>query len=523
MAVVGTLYLRSVQHEFVLIDDGLHLSENPYLNPPSFANILHFWKTPYQGLYIPVTYTFWGLITRVAGNDPKVFHLVNILLHATNTALVFFLISRLCTSLPWISFLGALFFAVHPVQVESVAWISGTKDTLSGFFALLCLLSIYRSRPVAWLATVFYLLAILSKPSVLILPLLVIILNRYWKKLPWKENRLPLFWLALSLPFLYLTRISQPMQQIHFIPQIWTRVFIAGDALVFYLAKVLFPFFLVADYARKPQVVLGHVWGYVGVFFLALLVLWMRKRSPRFKTLFFLFAISLLPVWGLVPFHYQFFSTVADRYLYLSLLFPALGIAALLHSRWQKILFVPIAGILLGLTLLTNRQVMVWRNNFTLFTHLVRVNPHSLMGQNNVGSVYESMERFDEAAYHYQMALELDPQSLPALYNLGRIRGRQGRYQESIALLEKLMKIDRGVGEAHYTLGIVYRAAGDLPRSLMHLQIATQINPKLARTHYELGVTLVALDKVKEAKRALQETLEIEPQNQKARDILAKL
>jgi hypothetical protein len=353
-----------------------------------------------------------------------------VILHGLNTGLVFWLLSYWVPGIPALPFLGALFFGAHPAQVEAAAWVSGTKDTLSGFFALLALVQLYRERPKHWAATLFFMLSILSKPSAIVLPLLVAILNRYWKGLPWRENWRPALWAVLSVPFLYLTRFSQPEQLMKYVPPIWERPIIVADTIVFYLSKVLFPLFMVADYARNPQLVLTHRWGYLGSAFLLALCLWLWRRGPQIKVLLALFVLSLLPVLGIVPFFFQFFSTVADRYLYLPLVFGALAFTVFLKNYPKPIIVSFAALVLLGFTLLSKRQVMVWRNDEALFTHLVAVNPHSLLGHNNLGTIYENQERYDLAAFHYARALAIYPESLPPLYKMGRIRGRERKYVE---------------------------------------------------------------------------------------------
>jgi protein O-mannosyl-transferase len=521
------VYREVVKHEFVLMDDALHILDNPHLQKPSFQGLKTLWQAPYQGLYVPVTYTFWGAAAylsqlRESKTDtpkfsPAVFHGISLFLHSLTSALVFLV---LCHIFPgtgiWPSFAGALLFALHPVQVESVAWVSGTKDTVSGFFAVLSILFYLRSQKLAgpgYLAsTLFFVLALLSKPSTVCLPLLIFALDRFRENVELKRSLIRLVpWLLISLPLSLATRGAQPEALMRFVPPWWGRPIVAADTLVFYVSKILFPIFLAPDYARNPRAVLGHSWGYVSVLVFLLLALWIGVKGKKVRALSLLFVGALLPVLGIVPFFFQFFSTVADRYLYLAMLGPALAIAWVNSLPHKKSLPVLCTLILLGYGLLTYKQVLIWRNDEKLFTHLVAVNPNSLMGHNNLGTLLEKQDRFDEAGFHYREALRLDPQSMPALYNLGRVCGRQRNYVEAIYLLEKLLKMAPGISEAHYTLGIVYRDIGNLERSSIHLSYATQIEPLLARAHYQLGVTFGLEGKKQAAIRSLDRALELNP------------
>ena len=264
-------------------DDDKNVYENPYLNPVGYSNTLRFWKEPYENLYIPLTYTVWAMearlsrlsITKENWNklNAKVFHLGNLLLHLMSVLALYFLTRALLScylksqsagletvdpqNRDWAAACGAALFALHPVQVEPVAWISGMKDLLSGFLSLSALLLYIKyarseaesskSEEKAKLflhlqnrnylaATALYLLALLSKPTAVVLPAAAFLLGRFILKRPGKKSAAPaVVWALLAIPAVVAANLSQPELTNEYIPPLWARPLIAGDALAFYL------------------------------------------------------------------------------------------------------------------------------------------------------------------------------------------------------------------------------------------------------------------------------------------------
>ncbi len=364
---------------FVTFDDRLHVSENPAFHPVTAASTLRLWTKPTLGLYVPATYTLWAATALfAAGPDgslsPRLFHAVSLLLHALSALLVFLILRRL-NAPALAAAAGSLLFAFHPIQVEAVAWISAQKDLLSGLFSLVSLhrLIVYRQEGKRWnqgAAFVAFVLALLSKPAAVALPGMLFIVDTVVLGTSLRLAAWTLAWTFAAVPFLFITQAAQPSSAMMSVTPLLSRPWIALDAIVFYLAKLVFPFGLALNYGRTPTRVL-EIPGLVFLLIVPLTGAWFlyRFRSPTRLAAAGWFFLALLPTLGFLPFHYQVHSTVADRFLYLSLFAPALLVA-----RWKRGGLVGGLAIA-GLVALTVAQVSFWRNDEAVAARMARVNP----------------------------------------------------------------------------------------------------------------------------------------------------
>jgi len=328
---------RTAGHGFLFWDDRAFIAENPLIAHPSAASLLALWTTPLHDLYAPLTYTLWGLLAAVFGPKPWAFHLTNVALHTLNAALVFAVLRRLVMEDDGRAALaGALLFAVHPVQSEAVAWASEAKGLLSALFSLLAIRQylVFREgenrRAYLWASGAFA-CALLAKPSAVVAPLLLVILNRGIQGRDWAGSLRGLSpWFVAAAAFTLIAAHVQPAAGLHFVAPVWLRPAIALDALTFYLGKLVLPLHLIPDYGRTSQsVVSSGALAYTWIPAAALLAAgWvLRQKLPWMAAAVALFVAALLPVLGLVPFDFQYYSNVADHYLYLPMIGPALGLA----------------------------------------------------------------------------------------------------------------------------------------------------------------------------------------------------
>lgn len=408
LAVVLTLLVFSpvLGHRFIESwDDAEAITENADYNPPRFSNLLHYWvPPPKREFYVPVTYTLWGLLAMVVRHttaDGKVifipiwFHAANLVAHAISAVLVFLILRRLVQA-RWAAWMGAMIFAVHPIQVEAVAWAASMYTPLSGMFGLLAIWQYLhfsdarqeRGGP-AWrhyiLATAGFVMGMLTKPSVAAVPLIVAPIEAGLRGRRLRQIVMPLgAWVAISVPIVQATRMALPGTSVP-APDGPQRVIVALDAIAFYLWKLAWPARLIPDYGRSPRWVMGHplVWltclAPIGLLIVCRLW-WQQARWAGAAA--GVLALALLPTLGLVPFDYQRYSTVADRYAYLAMLAPGIAVAVLLCRRPARGAFAAafvLASVLAAISIV---QLRHWRDPWTLFDRTLEVNPSSLAANN---------------------------------------------------------------------------------------------------------------------------------------------
>jgi len=556
VAVTLAVFHPVGRHEFVAWDDDPLIYKNPYLNGSTAPDILRFWQGSYEKIYMPLTYTAWALLARTAclstspsgagreslsGEDfpplsPQVFHLANLLLHTLNVLLVLAILRQWADN-DWAAAGGALLFSLHPVQVESVAWVSELKGVLCAFFSLLALwrYGIYlqsiqkpgskRHNGNYAVATVCFVLALLAKPSAVAVPPIAFLLGHWIAPGQTRRSLLNLsLWLGLAACWILLTRHVQPVQADVAAVPVWARFFVAGDALAFYLLKLLLPLRLCTDYGRSPEFVLGHTWGYLtwilpcGV--ATLIWLW-RRRRPIWVIVGGVFLCGVLPVLGFVPFAYQWTSTVADRYLYLAMLGPAFGLTWLLtRSRSVPAKALCVVWLLL-LAVQSTAQTARWRSTITLFEHTLTVNPRSWVAYSKLGVALEARGNLTAAVAHYRQALHLDPEDANLHANLGSALVKQGRLSEAVQEFREALRLDPEDANLHTDLGSTLAKQGKIVEAVEQYREALRLDPESAVTHYNLANILNRQGKTAEAVSLYREALRLKPGLVKALNNLA--
>jgi len=552
----------AIRYGFVGWDDDIHVYNNRYLKSLSFKNVSHFWISVHEGMYIPVTFTAWALLAAFSrlvsgGFNPAVFHNANLIVHLANVLILYGILRCLLSGAggggdserrEWAAALGALLFAVHPLQAEPVIWISSLKDLLCGFFSLLCLrnylyyaraVSINRSNPAlnrrqrkryALWATVSFIPAILAKPAAVILPVLAWLAVRYrWdeKELSGESNplrgmlRAPtgllLAWIGLALPVMVMAKTAEKDIPLGFIASFPERIPIALDALAFYLSKLLLPFGLGIDYGRTPTVVLDQGWVcYTWIFpvFLTGFLCLLRSRR-RWLIPLGIFAVGVLPTLGLVPHGYQVFSTVADRFLYLSMIGPALALAWIFLSGRRPGMIVTVL-ILFFFTAVSFFQSRTWSENRRLFQRAIEVNPRSYMAWYNLGLTRAGEGDKGGAEAAYRKAIAVKPDYGRAYNNLGAVLTEQGKYLQAIEYYREAFRLEPGNRRAffnyymaHDDLGNRLAARGELAAAADHYRKAVEINPGYAEGFNNLGAVLARTGKKSEAEECFLRALEI--------------
>jgi len=537
--------------DFVHWDDKGHVFGNPYLQHIDRANLLHFWQEPYEHLYIPLSYMAFALlcvIARMPQHDtsvtvigtllnPHVFHIANLVLHIGNALLVFTILRRLMSRMSpsiqsaYPALFGALIFAVHPLQVESVAWISELRGQLSSIF---CLGAIYVYISVVdcssgapwktgryWLGLLAAILGLLCKPSIITIGLLLAIIDRWILGRSWRAvitGASP--WLLLAVPFVLLTQHAQPVTVEGGTGTLWQRPFIAGDALAFYLAKLFVPVNLAIEYGRRPAYVLAHSWAYLTWLVpaaVALVIFALRKGRPWLIAGGLLSLGVLLPVIGLVPFAYQNYSTVADRYVYLAMLGPALIAAVVLAKGIERGVAKPafsVAGTVVAvLAVLTMCQVRYWDNSATLFAHDLKKNPNSYGLRTNYGISLDDLGQPAEAVVQYKAAVKIEPELPDAWQDMGISLQDEGKNDEAMACFQQVIKYSPNDELAHAAIGLTLLAEGRPADALPELDVAAKLNPSDAQNLAHYAGALQQLGRNDEAAAQYHQALSLDPAN----------
>ena len=459
VAATLLVFWQAGNHDFFILDDQLYVSKNPAIQGGLTMDGIRwaFTDTETTGNWHPLTWISHMLDIQLFGIDPAGHHLVNVGLHAANTLLLFLVLCTMTGAL-WRSAVVAALFALHPLHVESVAWIAERKDVLSTFFWMLTLLFYagYVRRPgtARYLATfAAFLLGLMAKPMLVTLPFVLLLLD-YWPlgrfgggpetplprasggAEPAPAHEKPLRRLVLEkLPFLAISAIFCAVA-IHaqhrggYVPSFSAyplplRIYNALLAYVGYLAKFLWPLDLAVFYPF-PRVT--SIWPAIGsavlLIGISLPAAWHARRRPYLPVGWLWFLGTLVPVIGLVQVGRQ---SMADRYMYIPLVGLAImavwGVSGLFPTapRRTAILGGTAGIILLACAAMTRRQLAYWQNSVTLLEHTLRVTPPNYFVQGILGNALFQQGRFEEALPHYREAVRIHPAHAMAYYRIGTI------------------------------------------------------------------------------------------------------
>jgi tetratricopeptide (TPR) repeat protein len=455
------------------------------------SGLWQIWFSAPETDYWPLTWTFLWLEWHLWGAHPLGYHLCNLGLHLVSALLVWRLWSRLGLRWGWI---GGLLFAIHPLAVESVAWISEIKNTLSLPFFLLSLLAYIdeddQGNSNHLRSLLYYIAAMLCKTSVVMLPI-VLLLYCWWKRgrIAWRDLRgtLPYFVVALVLGLVTIYFQGAHIGKIDETGQHWftTRFFGAGMACSFYLGKFLFPIDLLPIYPRRQPV---PFWQMAPSFLivLSLVFFWtQRKGWGRHLLLGFgFFLINLIPVAGIIRMSYTNSSWVADHLVYL----PMIGLIGLAISGIELIegrisnamcpLLAGVMAVVLGLLALESHNYAgMFIGPEKLWTYTLAHNPTSWQAHNNLGNVLLETDRLPEAIKQYNESLQFNPNGVEAHTNMGLALDQQGRTPEAIEQYELALKFNPHFALAHINLGNALSKTGRVPEAIEHYKQALLANP----------------------------------------------
>ena len=480
-----------------------------------------------EGHYWPLVYTIFWLEHKLWGFDPTGYHIVNVLLHWVNTLLVWHLVRRLAVPGAW---MVAAVFAVHPLHVESVAWVIERKDVLSGLFYLAAALAwmrfVEQPRPRRYACSLaLYVAALLSKSVAITLPAALLIWH--W----WKQGRVTSPDLLRLVPFFVVGLVItvgdlafyRTMETVSLDYSLTERTLIAARALWFYAGKLLWPTNLAVIYPLWDiRVADPLAWGYLVAATALVVALWLFRsqlgRGPLAGALFF--AVTLSPLLGFVDYGYMDYAFVADRFQYLA----GIGVMAVvigsathgirrLSGLWQKGAL-GIAGMtLVVLGLLTWRQASIYRDEETFYCHIIALNPQAQNAHFNLGIILYKQGRYEEVLNTTRVAIEQDPEVSEAHVHLGAALHALGRFEEAELYLRRAIALNPQGRNAHFILGDVLYKQGQYEEALDATRVALEQDPDFLTTHINLGAILYVLGRFEEAETHLRRAIALDPQD----------
>ena len=521
-------YLPALDAGFVWDDDD-YVTENSLLSAPDGLSRIWFsMDAPSQ--YVPVVYSALRLEYAFFGLEPFGYHLVNVLLQALNGLLVWGLLARLGLPGPW--FAGAV-FALHPVHVESVAWVTELKNLLSLFFFLLSLWAWLRfvesgksflSGCYA-LSLLLYLPALLSKATACTLPAAQLLLvwlrgERVGVHRVLQVLGFVALGIGMGLVAMYWEAVHQGTRGDRFALSPLEALLVASRASWFYLGKLLWPTQLTFSYPKFEIDVsdpLSYGWLLAGL--LLLFLLWRSReqigRGPLVAMLFFVAMLS--PLLGFIPLFTFWYTYVADHYQYVASLGPIALFAGITVPWARRQLGPDFAGLLaifvLGvLASLSFEQSRIYESRETLWRDTIAKHPGSWMAYTNLGRFLLNEGRYDESLVAYRGALSLRPETYRAHVGMGRAHLLAGEPDEALGQLEQAIAIESDAYSARGMLAGIYAERGDWERALVEYREMIRIRPRQARPYYMLGMTLQRLGRDAEARRQLLRAGELDPE-----------
>jgi tetratricopeptide (TPR) repeat protein len=493
------VYLPAGSHQFIGFDDDVYVTKNPnVLRGITGKNVIWAFGSVDAGNWHPVTWLSHMADVQLYGLDPRWHHLTSVVVHALSATLLMLLLCRLTGSLWQGAFIAAL-FALHPLHVESVAWVAERKDVLSAFFGFLTLLlySEYRVRrnPVLYeFALYSFILGLMSKPMLVTLPLVMLLMDLYPLDRSRQEVRDCTGFAALVKENIYFFACALMSCAVTVYAQHSGGAVVGFNAMPFqprvenavvaymkYIGKTLYPHDLALLYPLQPSFPLWQVAGSsLALVAISLAAVGFRRRCPYLAFGWFWFLVTLVPVIGIVQVGSQ---SMADRYSYIPItglfVIAACGTADLtkgMHHR--EIVLSLVAGIILTASAMaTRQQLCYWRDSVTLYRHTLQVTSDNYMLHYNFGNFHSDNGDINSAIREYREALRIRPGFMNARNNLGIALGRKGDLDAAIITFKGAIGDDPGFTDAYLNLGIALGKKGDIDAAIQAYRDGLRTNP----------------------------------------------
>jgi len=535
LVMVSTLiYFQLNGFEFVTYDDELYITKNPYIKAGfTRESIVWAFTSGYAANWHPLTWLSHILDIELYGLNPMGHHWTNLQIHMINCILLFLFLQWISGAI-WRSAFVAALFAVHPLHVESVAWVAERKDILCAFFWILSMLAYvgYVRRPNKTrylLLLILFTLGLMSKPMIVTLPFALLLLdfwplNRYQSIIQERkinisqalltlvQEKIPLFLLSTVSSFItfWVQHHAGAVASITSIP-LEARAANAIVSYTSYIWKMIWPLNLAVLYPLREwhpgQVIMSGLL----LSILIILAIWSRRRFPYFFVGWFWYLGTMIPVIGLVQVGVQ---RMADRYTYIPLIglfiIVAWGMADI-SAKWsqRKNIRSLFAGIvLIFLVIIAWMQAGTWKNGISLFSRAIKVTQNNYIAYCGLGQALERHGKYNEAVRYYLKALQINPNYAQAHFELGVTLKVQGNLTEALMHYFEALRIKPNYAKVHNNIGVILSNQGKSKEAINHYQRAIQISPNYAAAYYNLGIIFAKHGRVMEAIPNYQKALQ---------------
>lgn len=490
------VYLPALQNGFVRWDDHLYVSENQNIRFIDIRFLRWDITAVVASLWHPLTMFSLALDYALWGPNPFGYHLTNILFHSLNALLVFILTTRLIElknigkpKILIIAGITALLFGIHPTHVESVAWVSERKDVLCAFFSLMAVIKYLeylraeerRAAQVHYVFTIFFfVLSLMSKPMAVTLPAVLLIIDFYLSRQPLRRDALlekvPFFLLSLIVSLITIYVQGSALMAIEKYP-LPSRIFVSMESYLFYIIKMFFPYNLAPfyPYPLSEGLLTLRFFAYLlGFLSITCFCIWKLKTEKGYLSIWLYYVITLLPAIGIIKVGG---AAAADRYMYLPSIGVFIGLSVgvvvlydrLRHNKRIGLIFITI--IIIGLFILkTTRQISIWKDSVTLWTHQIKLYPSNSLAYVNRGAAFSAKNDVWKAIADYDKAIELSPRKYEAYVYRANIYFSLGNYQQALDDIDNAIRISPDNTEFSFYREVLYDALKKNRRAMSDFQ-----------------------------------------------------
>ncbi len=502
LIVAAIVFSPCLHNDFTNWDDIGLVTENETIRELSWRSIKEIFSSYSLGAYVPLTIFSYAIEYHFFKLDPRAYHTTNVILHLLNCLLVFWLIYMLSGS-GYVSFVTALLFGIHPLHVESVAWVAARKDVLYSFFflgAAIPYLYYHKKQDMKfyYLSLALFILSVLAKGMAITLPVVLILFDYLLRKrFRWKmlTDKIPYFVIAFVFGIIAIIGESiHPSPEADSTFVVFDKILAAGFGIVFYLAKILLPIRLSCyyPYPEKTGNQLPPIFflSFVIIVILIIAVLFSRKRTRiiTFGALFFL--ITILPYLQLI----RAGQLIADRYTYI----PVIGLFFMLayglrwlylkDSRYRGMIRCAITVLVIAvvgtLSLLTVQRCRVWHDSITLWTDVLKKYPNVLKAYTQRGVAYYERGELDKALMDHTQSIIINPKFLGGYNNRGIVYNRMGKYDKALMDFTKALMLDTTCVQVYNNRGVTYIRAGEYDKAINDFTRALSIDAKYPKAYF---------------------------------------